>query len=52
MLLWKVRLKLVVVFKCILGVSWSISLMNIFRQFLTESCPLLWFEFAKFLVSR
>ena len=52
MLLFKVRLKLVVVCKYILGVSRSSSLMNIFRQFLTESCPLMWLEFAIFLVSR
>ena len=44
----KVRLKLDVVGLCIVGASRSGSLMTIFRQFLPELCPFLYFEFPNF----
>jgi len=48
----KVVLKLGVVCMCILWISiWS-SIMTIFRQFLPELWPFLYFQFAKYLVSE
>ena len=44
----KVRLKLDVVGLCIVGASRSGSLMTIFRQFLPELCPFLYFEYPNF----
>jgi hypothetical protein len=46
----KIRLKLGAVCKCILWISRVSSIMTIFRQFLPELCPFLYFKFAIFFV--